>query len=299
MIDQTNCSVFYKFTLSLFALISSMSFSAYGAEAGAWETFSSQANVDAWSVYDYSDELDYFPEWNDSVLDEEDVYFYHTGDNALWFHTGVDGSAGGGRLIGDFASENIQAISCDIEIDSLEDFYSVDCAILATGSAGRRYYYSSNFYADEFDGAGWWALPFAFDDQWYYYEDGYIAVDVTPELLASIEEVGFRFFPKTGTTTEVYAAIDNVKLVPKVDPTDVTISRTSDDFQMLFTPGNGIACVIEKMGGASPLEWYVVAGQEEVIGASEHLFSTPLLGGVGLFRVKSTDYYTPFITTAP
>lgn len=283
----------------LIASAHSLTVSLDAAEAGAWETFLSQANADAWSVYDYSDEQVYFPRWSDAVPGEEDIYFYHTGDEPLWFFTGVEDPAGGGVLVGDFSADDIQGIRCDMEIDSLNSFDFVDCVVFATGPAGRTYYYSTSYTDGDFSESGWWNLSFFFDEDWYYFDgNAYVAVSVTQELLSSVEEIGFRFFPKVGTTTSVFTALDNVQLIPKVAPVEIMHSTSPTHYQLSFTPGNGIACAIEEFRETPSVGWDQVDGQDEITGSAQYDFTLPLAEGVGIFRVKSSAYYTPFVTQA-
>ena len=219
----------------------------------------------------------------------------YTRDNALWFYTDAEGDAGGGVLLGDYAAEGIRGVRCDIEIASLADFDFVDCAVLATGSAGKTYYYSENFSAEDFTEAGWWILEFSFGAEWFYFDgEKYVPVEVTPGLLASIEEVGFRFFPKEGTTAEIFAAVDNVKLVPTVGPTRLAVSQVAGRFEIAFTPGRGVACTVERTRQAPGVGWQDVPGHSGIVGDSVHVFSTPVSELFEFFRVRAVEHYTPF-----
>jgi len=269
------------------------------AEAGAWETFSSQSNADAWAAYDYSDEQVYTPQWNGAVSGEEDVYFYHTGDQGVWFYTGVADQAGGGVLVGDYTVDSVIGLRCDLEIDSLPDFDQVDCAVYTTGPEGVGYYYSDFFSSDDFSEGGWWTLDFSFGTPWYFYNGTeYVAVWVTEEFLMSIEEIGFRIFPKTGTTNEIYVAIDNVKLIPNLEGVKLTHSQTAPNIVFSYTPGRGIACSLQRMLTSPVIDWEDVVGHIGVTGTVEHTLTVPVSESEGFFRVKSEEYFTPFVTSS-
>ena len=267
------------------------------AEAGAWETFSTQSNVDAWSVYDFEDNLAYAPMWNDKVSGNEDVYFYHTGDAGLWFYTGTEDQAGGGVLVGNFTEDLISGIRCGLEIASLADFDQVDCAVYTTGPKGVGYYFSESFYGDDFSEGGWWTLDFRFDTEWFFFDgEDYVAVEVTDEFLSSIEEIGFRVFPNVGTTTEIYAAIDDVQLIPNVEGVTLSQSLAEQHIAFAYSPGRGVSSTLQRMLTSPVIDWEDVAGHTDVTGATEYVWNVPSSEGYGFCRVKSEALFTPFIT---
>jgi hypothetical protein len=271
---------------------------ATAAEAGAWETFSTLANSDAWTIYDYSDDGYYFPGWADDVPGEEYSFFVHTGDAPLWFFADSLGNPGNGKLLGNYAAENVQAILTDVLIASLPDFSDVECVVFADGPAGRTHYFSPSYYDFDFPAEGWYSLRFPFDEPWFFFNGtNFQAVPVTAGLLASIEEIGFRFWPKAGAATGVAAAIDNVKLEPRVTSPALAVSRAAGEFRLAFTPPKANACSIEKLQAAPPFTWADVAGQTAITGTTEHVFTTPLAGRSGIFRVRSIADYTPFVTS--
>jgi hypothetical protein len=270
---------------------------ATAAEAGAWETFSTLANSDAWTVYDYADDGYFFPGWNGDVPGGEYSFFFHTGDSPLWFFADTLGNPGNGKLLGNYATENVQSILVDVLIDSLPDFSDVECVVLASGPAGRTHYFSPSYYDFDFATEGWYSLRFAFDEPWFFFNGtSFQAVPVTPGLLASIEEIGFRFWPKAGAMDGVAAAIDDVKLEPRVESPALAVAQTASDFRLAFTPPKANSCSIEKLLPAPALGWAEVVGQTSITGTTPHVFTTPLDGRSGIFRVRSTANYTPYLT---
>lgn len=273
------------------------------AEAGAWEAFPSEANSDAWTVYDGSDGQYYYPFWfNDSG--DGFAYFFHTGSSPLVFFTDVENNAGGGKLVGDYAAQNITAIQVDVLIDSLEDFDGIDCIVTANGPAGVKNYYSEVYYDTDFAESGWYTLRFSFSDTWYYYDSvvqDFVSIAVTQQLLQTIELVGFRFFLKNGTTSEPAAAIDNIKLEPTITPPKITTSQAGGNFSMTFTPGTGVTCTVEKQDPPPNFGWSVIAEAFDITGTTPFTFSTPLLPPKSgeVFRLSYDPIYTPFVTIPP
>lgn len=276
------------FALSLSLVLQSKSSAAV---AGAWEDFATEANSDAWNVYDYSTEEVSAPGWFDSE-GNGDIFLFHEGDNGLWFFTDITDDAGGGAFVGDYAAQDIQAIRADVFIDSIQALDYIDCAIFADGPAGPRYYYSEIYAAEDFDEDGWWILRFDFKDDWFYLgDDGFVGVEVTTEMLASIEEIGFRFFLKSGVTESVYSALDNVKLEPRVVAPEPTASAEAGEFLLTFTPPTGNFCAVQRLNPDDPTTWEEVSGQSFITGGSPYTYATPLGVGTEIFRVVSKANY--------
>ncbi len=261
---------------------------ATAAIPGAWELFDAEERTEVWTVYDYAEDEFYIPEWDQ---EGEYAYFFHLGDEPLWFFAGDQ--PGSGPLVGDYAAAGIQAVWCDAYIDDPEEFDFIDCAIYANGPAGERYYYSTPYYADDFDEAGWWSLRFGFDESWYYLDgDDFVEVAVTEDLLATVEEVGFRFFPRLGTTFDAIAAIDDVLLEPTVEAPATDVSVTDGQFRLAFDFEPGNAFDIQKLK-LPALTWEDVTGQTDLRGTGTNVFSTPVDEQRKLFRVVAKPWYTP------
>ena len=270
---------------------------AGAAEAGAWETFSTQSNADAWTVYNYADQGLYFPTWQANPAGFEYIYFGHDGDEPLWIFADTISNIGGGAMIGDFASEKVQGILVDVLIDSLADFDQLDCVISVRNAQNTLVsYFSDSFFDVSFSGDGWYSLRFGFEETWYEFTgSSWVPVALTPANLAAVEEIGFRFFPKVGTTAPVVAAIDDVRLEPLVVAPALGVSTTATDFRLAFTPAKANSCAIEKLETTPTLTWEDVIGETDITGPGEHVYTTPLAVR-GIYRVQSIADYTPVVT---
>lgn len=259
---------------------------AVAAVPGSVESFPTVEHADSWSLFDYADETIYYPEWANDA--DPFLYFFHYMDAGLWFFTDRTGSA---AWLGDYGARDIQSIQVEVFIDSLEDSGELDCVVFANGPAGWQYYTSALLFAADFPDPGWWELTFDLNTTWYYFEETWIAVEMTPDDFQEVEEIGFRFFPRPGTTAEIYAAIDSVRLEPLVKAPVLHLSKTEEDFQIQFTPLEANICFIEKLSGDATPAWEKVSGQAGITGPAPHVFSSPLSEGRGIFRVGAGPKY--------
>jgi hypothetical protein len=264
----------------------------HGALAGAWETFFSQQNADAWYVYDWGLDDFFFVEWQDTPVNAEFIYSFYTGDGELSFV--ADEFVGNGDFVGDYASQKIAGVSCEVYIGSLADLDMIDCALYANGPAGRRYYYSESYLREDFADSGWWWLDFSFDDSWFYW-DGANWVEVSAYALSDIETLEITFVPRVGTTSESIVGLDDVTLEPTVLAPKVETGvkpGSPRQFELAFTPPPGLECRVEKMKKPPATGWETVTGQTGIKGPAEHRFTTPAVAGSELFRVAAEPYYT-------
>ncbi len=256
--------------------------------AGAWESFATQANADAWGLYLHATDDYTFPGWAGTDIDPNPfAYSFYDGDNAVEFF--ADSLVGDGAFIGDFASQKIRGVELDAYIDPWElDF--LDLAVFTDGPAGLRYYYSAVYSPEDLgDEPDWYSLEFLFDSAWYYFEDGeWQPFTPDQDFLSSIEEIAIRFFPLEGIATESYVGIDNVILLPTVEAPKLATSVSGGMFRMSFTPNPGVACGIEKL--QTSLTWEEVTGQQDLTGPQ--LFQTPVTPPSGIFRVKAEEKLT-------
>ena len=265
------------------------------AVPGAWETFPTQANADAWQVYDFSDGINYLPGWNGSEAGGKYIWRAHTGDQPLIFF--ADNLPGAGALAGDFNAANVGAVSVEVYVEDLDEFEYLDCNVYANGPAGLRFYYSQAYYYDDLEGDGWQKLEFSFSRPWFYLENGaFIQVADNTAFLSDVKEVGFSFYPRLGTTFNAYAALDDVKLEPRLAPENLATALSSGQFQLSFRKGAAVSYQVEKMSDTTPFTWTPVAGQTGITGSGPHLFATPATQGREIFRVVSQPVYTPVVT---
>jgi hypothetical protein len=271
---------------------------AGAAQAGAWETFYTQKNADAWSIYDFADGEDYPVDWSDAVAGVETASTTYFKDNAVAFWTDV--SAGGGAMVGDYPAVKIAGLSCDVYLGDLATLDYLDCSVFALGPAGptKKYYYSAAYFREDFREGGWWILPFSFDDPWYYWnETAWVPVDA--RTLTAISSIDFTFYPMIGSAGGSRVGIDNVTLDPTVVAPKVATTVTTSvprKFQMSFTPGPGLACQVEKMRMPPAAGWDVVPGQTEIVGPAVHVYLDPMATPKGIFRVAAEADYR-IITT--
>ncbi len=255
-----------------------------GAVPGAWETFDTQANADAWELFDDSDGEFYPAEWQNTDGGDAYIGAEHIGDFPLTFVAGPE--VGQGAFEGDYNAANVEAIACDIFIDNLDEFESVECSVTADGPAGRRIYYSLPYLKEDFDGDGWWTVDFSFDLDWYYLEDDeWTAVVVDEGFLANIGDVGIGFFPEIGSEANSFAAIDNVVLEPRVTAPELVTETLDDTFRMTFTPAPGLSAAVERLGPAPDFEWNDVV--ENVLGPAPYQFFSPVDARSKIFRVRT------------
>lgn len=274
-------------------MIGGLALRAAAAVPGAFEGFPTQDNADSWTVYDFADETAYFPVWQ-NVADPY-VEFVHEGNQGLWFFSG-DG-AGSPDWLGDYAAAGIESITTDVFVDSRADLDQIDCVVRSDGPVGSRLYFSESFLDTDFPGDGWWELTFLLESIWYYIDGqgNFAEVAMEAEDFGAVEEIGFRFFPKTGTVANRVAAIDNVSLDPRVRSPELAISRGSGDFVIAFTPPETNVATIETWNPGGSPAWEAVPGQTDLVGPGVHVFTTPLNGGREFFRVRTEPRFTQVV----
>lgn len=265
---------------------------AGAAVPGAFEGFPTRDNADSWTVFNFADETAYFPEWRDGGADPDPeadpfIEFEHTGDRGLWFFSG-DGT-GSSDWLGDYAAAGIESITTDVFVDSRNDLDQIDCVVRTDGPAGVRLYFSESFFDTDFPADGWWELAFPLEATWFYIngQEEFVEVAMEAEDFGAVEEIGFRFFPKSGTLANRLAAIDNVSLDPSVREPELAVSHGSGDFVIAFTPPEANTATIEAWNAGGSPAWEAVPGQTDLVGPGVHVFTTPLGGGPELFRVRT------------
>lgn len=265
---------------------------AAAATAGAWETFYTQNNTSKWFIWDYTLDDWRAPWWSGVPTGEEYAYTTYTQDGTVSFN--ADSQVAQGAFTGNYQAERISGVACDIYIGQLSALDMLDCAIFANGPAGKRFYHSPVFLAEDFSEGGWWSVFFSFNRQWSYW-NGSVWVDINPKLLTEIEQIEIAFTPKEGSSGGSTVGLDNVTLEPTLAAPAQQTALTNPaprQFRLSFTPGPGMECRVEKMRLPPATGWDTVSGQTGIVGPSLHVFSTPVTPATGIFRVAAQPHYT-------
>jgi hypothetical protein len=256
--------------------------------AGTFEPFTHEANAESWIVYDYADEGFYIPFWDyagDGM--NPDIYFTFAGMNALDIY--ADAFSSGGAFVGDLAAAGVDAISCDVFI---EDINSFDFGEFFLFSATDNRYYYSDFI--EPDASGWdFAYASLTEDDWYVFENGsFVPVQLTPEILGGITEIGVTFYPLDVPEADGKAVgIDNFTFYGALVLPEITTSAGGGLFQLGFDRRPGIGYSIQSSPDLNT--WTLVPGGEFITGTSPYTMTRPLTPASRFFRVGIEDFLTP------
>lgn len=263
-----------------------------GLLAGAWEAFPSEANADAWCLYSYDDGLVAPPPWIDPEIDDNPyAYSFFHGGEGVWFF--ADGFTAQGAFVGNYAAQKICAVDVSVSVDPAEiDF--IDLVVYADGPNGPGYYYSLAYYPEDLgDVPDWYDLRFSFKESWFSFRNGvFTAFQPDQGFLASIKEVGIRFFPVAGVTADSYVGVDDFILVPTVEAPKLSTSLSGGNFVLSFSPNPGVAATIQKL--APDFQWQNVPGKSRLLGPQ--IFTTPIVPGAGLFRVAARENLTQVVS---
>jgi len=286
---------FYKAALLAGGLFVTSGTMAGAAISAAWEQFSTRKNANQWLVYDWGRSSYYTPSW-DSTAGDEHIWFYHEGDAVLEFS--ADRVTAGGAYIGDYVAANVDSITVDLFIEDLDEFEKVDCGIFTKGPDGvKRWYYSVPYTWADFSADGWQEfVRFGMEETWTHF-DGPTPVTILADeqFLRSVEGVAITFFPVEDSTLSMRVGVDNFVLEPKVTPPKLETSHTASEFRIAFTPAPGLSADLQKLSAAAPFTWSDVAGHTFLTGPARHVFSTPLSGQVGIYRVAVFPDYFPVV----
>lgn len=256
--------------------------------AGAWETFTSRSNADAWLLYSYDDGLVAPPAWVDPELDDNPyAYSFFFGGEGVWFF--ADEFTAQGAFVGDYAGQKISRVDVSVSVDPVEIDY-IDLVVYADGPNGPGYYYSLTYRPEDIgEQPDWYELSFSFDESWFSLQDGvYTSFQPDQDFLASIGEIGVRFFPAAGVTGDSFVGVDDFILVPTVEAPKLSTSLFGGSFVLSFTPNPGVFATIEKLG--SDFVWRTIPGKADLIGPQ--VYNTPAVPGAALFRVAAKEKLT-------
>lgn len=256
--------------------------------AGAWESFSTEANADAWNLYSYGDGIVSPAPWvGPEIVTNPYAYSFFFESDGIWFF--ADDFTAGGAFVGDYASQKISGVDVSVNVDPSEiDF--IDLVVYANGPLGFGYYYSLIYQPEDLGvSPDWYDLSFSFRDNWFFIQSGeYISFRPDQQFLSSIEEVGIRIFPVAGVTGESFAGIDDFILVPTVEAPPLLASLSGNNFVLEFTPNPGVSATIEKLN--PDFSWASVVGHSDLIGPQT--FTTPTTPGAAIYRVAAVEKLT-------
>lgn len=274
-----------RFLMALLILATSLRADAL---AGAWETFSSESNADAWSLYSYDDGLIAPPPWAASESDDNPyAYSFFLGGEGVWFF--ADGYTAQRAFVGDYAEQKIAGVDVSVSVDPAEIDY-IDLVVYADGPNGLDYYYSLTYRPEDLgELPDWYELSFSFDESWFSLQNGtYTAFQPDQDFLASIGEIGVRFFPAAGVTGDGFVGLDDFILVPTVEAPTLATSLSGGSFALAFTPNPGVSATIEKL--TSAFAWQAVSGKSGLTGPQT--YTTPIVPGASMFRVAAREKLT-------
>lgn len=268
---------------------------ADAAISAAWEQFPTRKNADEWLVYDWGRSQYYLPSW-DSTADGEHIWFYHDGDAVLEFS--ADRVTADGAYVGDFVAANVDSITVDLFIEDLDEFEKVDCGIFTKGPDGvKRWYYSVPYTWADFSADGWQEfVRFGMEETWTHFDGPEpVTILADEQFLRSVEGVAITFFPVEDSTLNMRVGMDNFVLEPKITLPRLDVSPTPSEFRIAFTPAPGLSADLQRMTTTAPFTWSDVSGHTFITGPGRHVFTTPLSGSVGIFRVAVFPDYFPVI----
>lgn len=256
--------------------------------AGVFEPFTYQANAESWLVYDYGDNESYIPDW-DFAGDRlnPDIHLSFAGSNALDFYAYEISS--GGAFVGDLAAGGVDAIGCEVLIEDIESFDAGEFFLFSATT--NRYYFSEYFSPDA---SGWDdAYASLTGEDWYVLDNGaYVPVELTPEILSDITEIGVTFYPKDVPEADgKVVGIDNFTFYGALDLPGITTSAAGTSFQLSFDRRPGIAYSIQSSPDLAT--WTLLPGQESIIGTTPYTMTRPLAPGSLFFKVGIEDFLTP------
>src|SRR5690606_21907844 len=77
--------------------------------AGAWHSFATEANADAWGLYLHASDESVFPAWAEPDIDPHPFAFsFYDGDDAIEFF--ADSFVGDGAFVGDYGAQKIRGV---------------------------------------------------------------------------------------------------------------------------------------------------------------------------------------------
>lgn len=257
---------------------------------GAWEPFTTKTNALAWVLEDFGDpDFLYEPTWSDG--ENPFIGSFMIADGISLF---ADAVVGEGAFTGDYAAADVESIEIYVYLEDPTRVDQLDFAIRSEVGGGDRYYFTESFFGDEFSGPGWYPMEFWLDDVWFYWDDDWVEVALTPLILSNITEIAISFYPVEGNAAETVVGIDDVWLKHRLNAPPLGVEVAAGTVSLSFPTEPAHWYMLEEFVAATEM-WEVVDGQEIILGPDPFEYSFPA-GDGGLFRAVAEHDFTEVVT---
>ncbi|MBK1828634.1 hypothetical protein [Haloferula rosea] len=206
-----------------------------------WESFTHPTNADSWSVYNVSDDQYYFPIWDDVTEPTNPaIYFNFSGGQDFHFSTlGASNDAFSGNL----AALKSGGVGFNLSAENANNINFVDVAFWSVPQA--RWYYSPSVTPAADSSWSWETFSFT-DDTWYYYDAGWVAVELDDLTLSDVDEFIIRAVPNSSAADGEWVAIDDFVLFPQVIVPELEVATSGGSFHLSFDLLDGQSYLAQK-----------------------------------------------------
>ena len=256
---------------------------------GTVEEFTFQSNADTWFLYDYADSTVYSLEWDRAGDGQNpDVWSFFGGDAPMDIY--ATPASSDGSFSGDFAASGVDALGCFAFVEDLATFDFGEFYFYSDADA--KYHFSDSFTVEE---AGWTYLYTSLrDDPWYSYDstlDRLVLTPLTDQILSSVTEIGFTFYPLNANAVNKDVGLDDFTLFAKLEGPPMTFSATGGTAQLSFPRVPGLSYTIQSSTDFQL--WPDVPNNIGLTGTTPWTFTAPVSGNSKFYRVEVEDFLTP------
>ncbi len=222
---------------------------------GALATFTEEENATNWGFYTYATNETFPALWTlpDNDTDDTEIYGAFTDDNGVSFF--ADTLPSDSSFVGDYASAEIDTVSCDIYVEDLDSFDYAEFIFIAGGVE----YSSDIFFVGN---AGWSNLTASFSkDQWYFIDTNneFAPVTLTPTILSEVVEIGVNYFPSSTEADGKLVALDNFAILPDLTAPILKISQASGELALSFDQIEGLSYDLEMSTTLQDDDWSLIS----------------------------------------
>ncbi len=282
--------------LALLLLFYTLTLSTHAQVRAALETFTYETNANSWSVYDFTSSLPYPAEW---IAGEDPVIRYHFTDNDV---TGNDGflfsSYGGSNnsFDGNHALIRSGGIGFDLEVENPANISFIDVAFWSV--TDNRWFYSSDIQPSD-SSKNWQSIDF-FNNKWYYYDSGWVTVELTKTNISNIDRFIIRSFPASAAAVGEFVAIDNFTIYPEIIVPKLKVSRTGNIFSMNFLKWAGQSYTAKKSTtGLDSGDFVDMPGALTTAGGNLALSLSEPISGTAFWKVDTQIQYVEVPEVTP